>query len=400
MIKHAFKLMWNRKKRSLLLASEILFSFLVLFVVAGMVITGVINYFQPLGFDYHDVWSLNVNWRAVESDLNHAQMSELFERMGREIKSFPQVRAVSWTMGSIPYGRGSWGSSLYLEGKEMSGRFAFTDDEYAKVMDPELIEGHWYSQEDAVSKRRPIVVDKEYAEQFSPNESPVGKILTGRGDAPKDYIVTGVISAYRFRGEFSKKEATFMRRFSLTDSLDWWPDVALIKVNPGADVQLEQDILKRVEAVSGGMDVKVERMSDLRSAYIKDTLLGTVTLLTVAGFLVFNVALGLFGVLWYSVSRRRAELGLRRAVGAIAWKVSLQIIFEAVALATFAIIVGIILTAQVPILGIDMPTDFAYQDILAMGAAAVMIYLIVLLCAIYPSHLAAKVQPAEALHDE
>jgi putative ABC transport system permease protein len=119
----------------------------------------------------------------------------------------------------------------------------------------------------------------------------------------------------------------------------------------------------------------------------------------VAGFLVFNVALGLFGVLWYSINRRRAEVGLRRALGAHAGHISGQILGESLALATFALIAGVFIAMQAPIIGLGESISTGIYFI-AMLAAAVLIYLLVVVCALHPSQLAARIQPAAALHNE
>ena len=128
-------------------------------------------------------------------------------------------------------------------------------------------------------------------------------------------------------------------------------------------------------------------------------LLGLLTLGTVAGFLVFNVALGLFGVLWYSINRRKSEFGLRRALGSGKALISWHVLGEALALATLAIVIGLIVAVQMPVLGLD-PAISVEIYVMAMVTAAVAVYLLVFLCALYPSRLAMRIQPARALHDE
>jgi putative ABC transport system permease protein len=120
---------------------------------------------------------------------------------------------------------------------------------------------------------------------------------------------------------------------------------------------------------------------------------------SVAGFLVFNVALGMFGVLWYSINRRRAEIALRRALGAGRRGISWQILGEALVLATIALMAGLFIAMQVPLLGLYSAIG-AFDYTIAMVLSAVAIYILVFICALYPSRLAMRIVPAQALRDE
>ena len=120
--------------------------------------------------------------------------------------------------------------------------------------------------------------------------------------------------------------------------------------------------------------------------------------LIVAGFLIINVALGLYGVLWYNINKRKAEIGLRRAVGASGADVSKQLVGEALVLATIALIIGTFFAVQFPLLNVfDLP---AGVYITALLLAVLFIYLLVLFCALYPGRQAAAIYPAVALHEE
>lgn len=399
MIMHAFKMMWNRKRRSLLLTIEIFFCFLVLFVVAGLAIANTFKYLDPLGFEYDNVWLMTIGWRAVESDKLPAEMRATFEQIKREMLAQPQIKSVSMAMGCLPYGGATWSTSFKNDEKEYHVNFCLVDDDFGRVLGMKPLEGRWFDESDNASSRAPVVLNGQAAEELTGDESAVGKILDKGTDNPEEQIVTGVIGNYRFKGEFNNHDPLYFERLIYTDSLKWWPEAAIFSVTDDADVQFEQYLLKHLSAASGGMDLQIETLSGRHDAHIKDMILGLGTVAIVAGFLVFNVALGLFGVLWYSISRRRSEIGLRRAIGADARRISVQIILEATALATFAIIIGVLFAAQVPLLGLDADVPDGIH-VIAMVVAAGLIYLLVAICALYPSRLASRIQPAEALHDE
>jgi putative ABC transport system permease protein len=120
----------------------------------------------------------------------------------------------------------------------------------------------------------------------------------------------------------------------------------------------------------------------------------------IAGFLLVMVGFGLFGVLWQNTTRRIPEIGLRRAVGASAGSIYRQIIGEQMMLSTFAMVVGLVLLVQLPLTG----ALGSYLDWRVFAGAAVLsmavIYLISLLCALYPGWRASRLSPTEALHYE
>jgi putative ABC transport system permease protein len=110
------------------------------------------------------------------------------------------------------------------------------------------------------------------------------------------------------------------------------------------------------------------------------------------------VALGLFGVLWYNINKRRGEIGLRRAIGATGNAVSTQLVSEALILATFSLIIGSFFAVQFPLLNVfDLP---AVVYLIALGLAVIFIYILVFICSLYPGKQAAAIYPAVALHEE
>jgi putative ABC transport system permease protein len=101
------------------------------------------------------------------------------------------------------------------------------------------------------------------------------------------------------------------------------------------------------------------------------------------------------------VTERTREFGLRRAKGAAAVNVQRQVLIELTLIASLAVVPGVLLTAQIPAL--PTPRDWVIPDhifLLSVAISAAVIYLVVLVCGWYPSRMATRIQPAEALHYE
>ena len=111
------------------------------------------------------------------------------------------------------------------------------------------------------------------------------------------------------------------------------------------------------------------------------------------------VGLGMVGVLWQSITRRSREIGVRRAMGATAGAVYRQILGELLVVTSFGLLLGLGVVVQFPILQI---MGWVSGAVVTTSAAISMalIYALALAAGLYPSWLAARVQPAVVLRSE
>jgi putative ABC transport system permease protein len=396
MIRHVFKLIWNRKKRHFLLITEVFFSFLVLFYVGSMGLTALLKYSRPLGFSYENVRILNLGWRGTFHQAPEKETKALLEQIELELQSHEEIVDFSWVNGCVPYSSSVWAITFDTDGRELEANLTYADDRFADVMGIPLAEGRWYAPEDNAATIPPIVINQYFRKQLVGDSAVLGYRLV---DDDNEYQVVGVVDNYRFRGEFENHEGMLFQRYDPMDTAANMPQQAVLKVREGTDVRFEERLLKRLSSIAKDWNLRIETMSDMRSSNIRDMLLQLGTVALVAGFLVFNVALGLCGVFWYSINRRRSEIGLRRALGADRKGVSRQILAEALALASLAMVAGLFVAVQVPILSPE-PWISGYAYGLGTIGAVLAIYLIVFLSAWYPSRLAVRIEPAQALHEE
>lgn len=393
MIRHLFKLIWNRKKSNFLLITEIFFSFLVLFAVLSLVVYNFRNYNKPLGFDHENVWLLSFRSNSDSTAQNLRIQQQLLQR----IRGFQEVESAAFSSNNTPFAFSKMNSAIsYGNSKDVMTNFYEVQDEIEDVLRLQVREGRWLGPQDAASRHKPIVINGMLKQKLFGGEEALGKQIPINDSI--HYTVVGVVDYYRADGEYGAEEAALFSRINLQNTdRDMWESL-LLRVKPGTGVAFEEKMVKELSRIAKDWTIEVSTLENMRVKKSKLTLIPMIALGVVCGFLVFNVALGLFGVLWYNISRRNGEIGLRRAVGADAGKIYRQFIGEVLVLATFGILLGAVFAVQFPLLHVFQIESGVYFT--ALGFAVVIIYVLAAGCAFYPSRQAAGIEPAVALHEE
>jgi len=398
MIKQMFKLIWNRKRQNFLMMTGIFISFFALFLVLTTIMYNLGNYFKPLGFDYKDVWYLSLDWKNLDPE----QVAATMEQLDKTLDSQPEILSHAYSISYIFMPSATSMDDYTYTDKTLSCHVANAGDDFPEVMDVELVRGRWFGPEDNALARLPVVINKYAAEALFGTEDPIGKIIF---EDENEKQVVGVIGELRTSGEFGGSRRLVIQRSSLRNELtrsflteEFFIRI-LFEVAEGTGMDFEEHLLKLSSSVASDWMVKIGRLEDQRESANKQAMIIPVILAIICGFLIINVALGLFGVIWYNTNRRKPEIGLRRAFGSTIKQIYSQIVGESLVLSTFGIILGLFLALQFPLLGI-IPFISTATYILAITVSIGAIYLITVICAIYPSSLAAGIQPAIALHDE
>ncbi|HVW97255.1 MAG TPA: ABC transporter permease [Mucilaginibacter sp.] len=393
MLKHLFKLIWNKKKQNFLLMSEMLVSFLVIFAVFSLMVYYYTNYKKPMGFDYQDLWVVGYN-NTIDTK-NTDSLDLFYETMKQEAMSMPQIADVSFCSDNIPFSNNQWSGDVHYKGATSNAENYSADDDYKNTMNLTMLEGRWFNKGDAAAKNQPVIISNELRDRLFGSEDPIGKLI---GNDPKklNMKVIGVIQAIKAGGDYaSPRPAIYLR----TDTGSYrYLGKMMVRVRPGTNADFEGRLYKTLSNYMKKSNVEIEHMANKRKSSNLFSLVPMIVTLIVACFLTINVALGLFGVMWYNINKRRGEIGLRRAIGATGQSVSSQLVSESMILTTLSLIIGVFFAVQFPLLNVFNLAASIY--LIAMILAVIFIYLLVLVCSLYPGKQAAAIYPAVALHEE
>lgn len=402
MTRHLFKLVWNRKRSNALMILEICVSFLVVFVVATLGLFFLDNYRHPLGFEWKNVWNVAIGMgrsgAGPTAGSEAAAQRATFTRLLQEVRSLGSVDAAagSWV---VPFDQGGWSSRYKFKGRSMDMEVDRATAGFDKTMGLDLVAGRWFQEADSGLAWEPIVIDRDLARGVYGVVDPIGKPFADPRPGERPFRVVGVVSDFRKTGELMPN-GKFMFRFASAMDQEGEPmRNLLVRVRPGTPVAFEEALVKRMQGVAPEWSFEVLPLSQVRATAFRFFLTPLIVAGTVAFFLLLMVGLGLIGVLWQNLLQRTREMGLRRAAGASRAAVHTQVLLEQLLLTSLGVLIGTLLVIQIPVLDlIGVLTDRVFLGGLLF--AMVTMYLISVLCALYPSAMAARVQPAEALRYE
>ncbi|MCG8308183.1 MAG: ABC transporter permease [Cytophagales bacterium] len=388
MIRSIFRLMWRRKKSSFLMTLEIFISLLLLFALSTMVVNNINRYNEPLGFDYENVWVMEMNLRGGSHD--GAGNKQLFDLLVNNIKSIPEVLEISNCSSNFPYDQSTRMTTLYNEGFRIGNAdIISTDVNYVRTLNLRISEGRWYNAEDHVKNETPVVINRKLREKLFGNNPAIGKVFHS-----EKYVVVGVVDHFKIKGEFSEKPLMIFEMIKP----ERFQSTLMIRTNSAAGLAFEEQLYKLASSTAREWTIKLGKLAEYRSTSFRITWVPIVIFSSICGFLIINIILGLFGILLYNINNRKHEIGLRRSAGANKGNIYFQFMGEMLVLTTMGIAPGILIAVQFLLLkafGIE-PKIF----LIAIIGSVLVIYFLVLISSFIPSRYASKIQPAVALHDK
>ncbi|MGB9107801.1 MAG: FtsX-like permease family protein [Telluria sp.] len=398
MLRHLLKLTWKRKSRNLMLSLEILLAFAIVFGIAAFGLRSWQLYREPIGFDGADAWSVKIAMGEIAEDKIPA---EIYDTLRRGLLELPEVREVAFSAYS-PYTMSTWTTSYKSSqtGADVTSNIFESSDGTAVALGIKPIAGRWFDRRDDGQAVRPAVLNKRMAAAMFPGRQALGQQFTEKSDnAPRTFRVVGLIDDFRNKGPLMAPVNFVMTRFDPHAGKSRVRTI-LIKVAPGTPRSFETALNRRLKLVRNDWGYEIAPLQSMRASLLKEQLVPFIVVSVIAAFMVAMVAFGLFGVLWQNTTRRIPEIGLRRAIGASSSDIYRQIVAEQLLLSSTAMLVGLVLLVQLPLTGaLGAGLDWSVFPG-AAGLSMAAIYLLSLLCSLYPGWRASRLSPTEALHYE
>ncbi len=405
----------QNKARSILIVTEMALA-LVLLAGAGLLI----RTFMALrtadpGFDAHNVLAMEMSLAETRFEKTTA-IAELLRRAEQRVNSIPGVAAVA-TTNTLPLE--PWGFLPFaIEGRPLTdgpyhggANWRNVSVGYFEVFRIPLRRGRRFTDRDDYRAPGVVLVNEAMARQFWPHGDPVGeRIEIGKGVGPEfeesPRQIIGVVGDVRETGlNNNPVPVMYIPIVQLTDMLTTLNNkvtsttwVIRTKTEP---FSLSADIQRELRVASGGLPVaRIRSMEQVAVESTARTNFNMILLSIFAGVALLLAAIGIYGLMAYSVQQRTHEIGIRMALGARAINVLLLVLREGLSLAVAGIVLGVLgatwLTQTIKSLLFRVspndPLTLAFVGALLLFVAAAATYV--------PARRATKVDPIVALRYE
>ncbi len=421
MLKHILKLIKTQGKSNAWVFIELLIVFILLWWSVDSCLMQGVTAFQPEGISVDNVCKVTIAVRPRTStsyityDEGSEETGKNFLRIIDRLRMHPDVEAVTFcSQYSAPFNNSNSHNSYWNDTISSTDGLVYdVTPEYFRVFDIHTADGG-SPERLAEALSDGWVVSRTMAEKLTDDGRLEGKRLAfNRGDSTT-YLVCGITAPLKKRGFDQPQVIGFMNipekdiYKSSEQELTRMPICIRLRsgVEGSADYAARfKKEMKQSLAAGNFWLADVQYYPDIRAKYLDSSLQINGRRLTVAVniFLLVNVFLAMIGTFWFRVNRRRSELGLRMAIGSSRIDLKRLVIGESLIILTIAAIPALLIClnmAYIDLLSTEvMEVTFGRLltvSLLTWGILAGIITLAVW----YPSHKAAHLEPAEALHYE
>jgi predicted permease len=394
----------TRTVRSALVILEVASS-VVLLVGSGLLIRAVarINAIDP-GFDARNVLTMRTVLPLPEYD-STMQRVTFYENVLREVRALPGVEAAAYVTGLPLVMRGGI-RSINVPGLTEPGNdretasIRYATSQYFTTMRIPMIRGRDFDDGDLPDGLQVAIISEAFAKRYWPDGDPLGRrFLIG----DEERTIIGVVGDIRVRGLLRTSEPQFYLPASQPGAAaiaGFMPKDLVVRTAsaPLSFVAPVRRVVRGVDAEQSVSNVRTLEAIVADETGPREVQLRILVVLSAIALVI--AALGIHGLLTFTVSRRLHELGVRRALGAPVSGIIGLVLREGLVLAAAGIVIGVLAAnAAARTMG-ALLVGVQPQDPVIISVAVVLCFTIATLSCVRPAQRAARVDPLAALRAE
>src|SRR6266446_4195975 len=395
--------------RSTLVVTEVALS-LVLLIGAGLLIKSFVRILDTdPGFRSQNLLTMQLALNAKKDE--GGKVLNFFNDLNGRIAGLPGVESAAFANG-MPLSQTADTSCAIVgrqkaePGKQPQTMLYITSPDYLQAMGIRLVKGRFFTAQDTQKSPRVAVIDETFARQQFPNEEPLGHYIAGDGKDNPDGEIVGVVAHVKHFGldaeERVQPQLYLPFNQAPNDLLPFLvPRMNLIVRTTADPLSVVAAVRREVQTLDPNQPVfNVSTMEKTLDQSLGTQRLSMALLAVLASLALILAAVGIYGVMSYTVTQRTHEIGIRMAIGAQRRDVFRMVIGRGMVLVLFGVALGLIGAFSLTRLMRTMLFGVAPTDPLTFVSIAVLLTGVALVACYVPGRRATKVDPLVALRYE
>jgi predicted permease len=383
---------------------------LVLLAGAGLMVQTLRNLTnQQFGFDVQNTVMVNVN--AGFNSYAPEKIGSIYREIESKMRQVPGVRNAALAL-YVPMSGNNWQTGISVEGKPkqtLSPSWDRVSAGFFDTLGAHILRGRGLDERDGPGAPNVAVVNQKFAEQYFPNEDPIGKRFgLGGVEHAADYQVVGVVNTIRFRDVRREGRPFFFLPLLQLSDKEWHGGMARSSLIGSIVLRLSHNgsnLTAPIQSALASIDPNLTVLNILTSQEQINGLLRHEILLArlaeLFGVLALLLAsVGLYGITAYSVARRTSEIGVRTALGATRGRVIRLVLSGALVQIAIGLAIGVPGALAAGRLLADQVYGVQTSDPWILGIAAAVLAACAAAAGLVPAMRASSIDPVRALRVE
>ena len=389
--------------RSALIVSEVALS-LMLLVGAGLLINSFWHLLKTdAGFDPHSVLAVDIPLsRTTYTKPEHRAAA--FQQLIGRMKALPGVRDVSvvsnlpLTDRDVELSFQVEGRAPYKPGEEATADYTVAGGDYFRTMNIALLRGRVFTDQDTANTAQVMVVSDAFVKRYFPNEEPIGRRIVFDGSDKTAREIVGVVADVRRNGlDVDVQPEMYVSYLQSPERR-----LSLVMRTDARDAsQLTQAARAEVKAFDPNQIIwRVQTLEQLLGTSVAPRRFNMMLLGIFAAVALVLAAVGLYGVMSYSVSWRTHEIGIRMALGAKRADVLRMVVRQGMMMTLIGVAIGLAGAFALSRVIAGLLYGVSARDPLTFADVSVVLLGVAMLACLIPARRATRVDPIIALRTE
>jgi putative ABC transport system permease protein len=391
--------------RGMLVVAEVAVS-LVLLIGAGLLINSFLRLLNvDPGFRANNLLTMSVVLPPLKYP-DQARRSAFYTDMISRVEALPGVRSAAVT-NWVPLVTQGDSVGIAIEGRpapapgqELIVVTRVISPHYFRTMGIELLQGRDLSEQDRADTPAMIVINETMARRYWPGEVPIGKRVTpGDPNDPNDWCeIVGVVKDVR---QFKLDDDPKPQMYLTYEQAGFFAPRHLVVSTEVEPLSLASTVRNTVWGIDKDQPVSnITTMEDVISESVARQRFSMLLLGIFATVALVLAAVGIYGVMSYSVAQRTREIGIRMALGAQRSDVLKLTVGQGLKLVSTGVVIGIITAFILTRVMTSLLFGVSATDPITFITISVVLVIVAVLAIFIPARRAAKVDPIVALRYE